>query len=183
MKRIIYIQLVAVVVFLLGCQGGKQTPPGDEDDSLEVVADSTLYGICGAGTSMHSLELITDMEDTLHCLINMDETSMVHGGLITGDRLALIASKNADGEMEAHQVVNLTSLMGKWTSLDKNFEICEGGEVRSSVGAESRRWVAWKMLNGQLLLNADTFDIVQLGADSLALENATGIYIYKRQVN
>ena len=39
----------------------------------------------------------------------------------------------------------------------------------------------WKILNGQLLLNRDTFDITSLGADSLYIENQKGIYTFKRQ--
>ena len=76
--------------------------------------------------------------------------------------------------------INLTTLLGKWTSLDKNFEIVEGGMVSSNVEAESNPWVSWKILNGHLLLNTDTFDIVELGADSLYIENKSGIYVYKR---
>ena len=37
-----------------------------------------------------------------------------------------------------------------------------------------------KILNGQLLLSQDTFDIYELGADSLYLENRSGIFAYKR---
>lgn len=37
-----------------------------------------------------------------------------------------------------------------------------------------------EILNGQLLLNRDTFDIDQLSADSLYLENHDGIFVYKR---
>ena len=52
--------------------------------------------------------------------------------------------------------------------------------VSSNVEAESNPWVSWKILNGHLLLNTDTFDIVELGADSLYIENKSGIYVYKR---
>ena len=52
--------------------------------------------------------------------------------------------------------------------------------VNSNVEAESNPWVSWKILNGRLLLNTDTFDIVELGADSLYIENSQGIFVYKR---
>ena len=71
--------------------------------------------------------------------------------------------------------------MGHWTSIDRNFEIEEGGTVRSSVKAETNPWTSWKILNGQLLLNRDTFDITSLGADSLYIENRNGIFVFKRQ--
>ena len=88
---------------------------------------------------------------------------------------------NEEQGLIATQVINLTTLLGKWTSLDKNFEILEGGIVQSSVQAESNPWTSWKLLNGRLVLNADTFKISCLGADSLYLENEKGIFVYKRQ--
>ena len=53
--------------------------------------------------------------------------------------------------------------------------------VKSSVKAERNPWTSWKILNGQLLLNRDTFNIGHLGSDSLYLENREGIFVYKRQ--
>ena len=76
----------------------------------------------------------------------------------------------------------MTSLTGRWTSIDKNFVIEEGGTVVSSIKAETEPWTNWKIFNGKLLLNKDTFDVVTLGADSLAIENRNGIFVYKRQL-
>ena len=52
---------------------------------------------------------------------------------------------------------------------------------RSNVKAETNPWTSWKILNGKLLLNKDTFAIDKLGSDSLMLENTQGIYVFKRQ--
>ena len=144
-----------------------------------VVVDSTLYGRCGEGTAMHTLELITDQGDTLWFGINNDSVLNVRGGLGAGDRLAVIAGEEYEGERQAQLVVNLTTLLGKWTALDKNFELQEGGVVVSNV-TEPKPLTEWKICNGRLVLSADTFDIYELGADSLYLENADGIYTYKR---
>lgn len=154
-------------------------------------ADSTVYGVCGDGTSMHSLQLVTDAGDTLTYTILDSEADLdgevsggivsnVEGGLMAGDKVA-VTGLNVDGELIANRVINVTSLLGHWTSLDKNFEIEEGGTVRSSLKAETNPWTSWKILNGQLLLNRDTFDITSLGADSLYIENQNGIYTFKRQ--
>ena len=102
------------------------------------------------------------------------------GGLLAGDRLAVVKGQPIDGEMTAKKVINLTTLQGKWTSIDKNFEILEGGEVKSNVEAEKNPWTSWKILNGKLLLNRDTFEIDNIGSDSLELENRNGIFLYKR---
>ena len=156
-----------------------------EDSTLMVgdtVADSTVYGVCGEGTAMHTVELITDAGDTVAYIIQENEEgrSCVQGGLLVGDRLAVIGATDRDGELVAAKVINLTTLQGKWTSLDKNFEILEGGVIKSNVTAESNPWTEWKILNGRLLLNRDTFNIDQLSADSLYLENHDGIFVYKR---
>ena len=54
--------------------------------------------------------------------------------------------------------------------------------VESHVTAESRPYTDWKIVNGRLVLSADTFEVLDLGPDSLYLENDTVIYAFKRQV-
>ena len=168
MKRLVYMMMALVVLFAANSCKDKKTAqvitPTDSLDLEEVADDSTIYGVCGEGTSMHNLELISD-----------------EGGLLAGDRIALIGYKAQDGEMMAQKIINLTSLLGKWTSLDKNFDLLEGGEVKNNVKAETNPWTSWKILNGKLLLNKDTFAIDKLGSDSLMLENTQGIYVFKRQ--
>lgn len=186
MKKLVYVfsVIVAAGLFAVGC---RQTPPADAvqadsdtvtiDEAVEV--DSTVYGVCGEGTAMHTLELVTDGGDTLYYTYQVEEDATILGGLMVGDRIAVMGTESDQG-LVGKKFINLTTLLGKWTSLDKNFEIVEGGMVSSNVEAESNPWVSWKILNGHLLLNTDTFDIVELGADSLYIENKSGIYVYKR---
>lgn len=191
MKNLGFVFASLMLLVLAGCNSKKEKPNLQAKD-VEEVADSTVYGVCGEGTSMHSLELITDTGDTLTYTILDAEADMdgmvtegglvshVEGGLMAGDKVAVTGQK-VDGELIADKVINVTSLLGHWTSIDKNFEIDEGGTVRSSVKAESNPWTSWKILNGRLLLNRDTFNINSLGADSLYIENDKGIYTFKRQ--
>lgn len=191
MKNLGFVFASLMLLVLAGCNSKKEKPNLQAND-VEEVADSTVYGVCGEGTSMHSLELITDTGDTLTYTILDAEADMdgmvtgggfvshVEGGLMAGDKVAVTGQK-VDGELIADKVINVTSLLGHWTSIDKNFEIEEGGTVRSSVKAESNPWTSWKILNGRLLLNRDTFNINSLGADSLYIENDKGIYTFKRQ--
>lgn len=192
MKKLGFVVAAAFAVALAGCNAKKEKAPVAVEETEEM-ADSTVYGVCGDGTSMHSLELVTDAGDTLTYTIVDAEgditggeaagsaVSHVVGGLMAGDKLAVTGQK-LDGELVADRVINVTSLLGHWTSIDKNFEIEEGGTVRSSVKAESNPWTSWKILNGRLLLNRDTFDINSLGADSLYIESARGIFTFKRQL-
>lgn len=192
MKNYVILFASVLLLALSGCTSKKEKPQA-EAEVQEEVADSTIYGVCGDGTSMHSLQLVTDGGDTLiYTILDAEadfdggETteggivSDVEGGLMVGDKVAVTGQK-VDGELIADRVINITSLLGHWTSIDKNFELEEGGTVRSSVKAETNPWTSWKILNGQLLLNRDTFDITSLGADSLYIENSKGIYTFKRQ--
>lgn len=192
MKNYVILFASVLLLALSGCTSKKEKPQA-EAEVQEEVADSTIYGVCGDETSMHSLQLVTDGGDTLTYTILDAEAdfdggetteggivSDVEGGLMVGDKVAVTGLK-VDGELIADRVINITSLLGHWTSIDKNFELEEGGTVHSSVKAETNPWTSWKILNGQLLLNRDTFDITSLGADSLYIENSKGIYTFKRQ--
>lgn len=183
MKNIFYASLVMLAtVFMASCNSKKSNTLADKTDteSENTECDSTVYGICGDGTSMNSLQLITDKGDTLtYTMIDADEETNVKGGLLSGDHLAVTAVKTEDGEMFAQSVINLTSLLGKWSSIDRSFTIKEGGTVDGD-NQEPRPYVDWRILNGKLLLSADTFSIYSLGPDSLLLENRDGIYSYKR---
>lgn len=173
---------------LMACNGNKQkNTDNSAATDTATAADSTLYGICGEGTAMHTLQLITLTGDTLNLSLlpddadDADTRATVNGGLMCGDHLAVLATTTADGPV-ATKVINLTSLMGRWTSISRNFVIEEGGVVTSDVKAETHPYTSWKIYNGQLLLGRDTFNIVTLGPDSLAIENHNGIYLYKRQL-
>lgn len=172
---------------LVACNGNKQKGVDNDvattDDTT--ATDSTLYGICGEGTAMHTLQLITLTGDTLDLALlspDTDQATTVAGGLMCGDHLAVLAHTTAADGLVATKVINLTSLMGRWTSISRNFVIEEGGTITSDVKAETHPYTSWKIFNGQLLLGRDTFNIVTLGPDSLAIENHNGIYLYKRQL-
>lgn len=184
MKKLIFAAVAMAAMVMVGCQSNQKRQTAGSNDSISsenAVADSTVYGVCGENTAMHTLELITDKGDTLSYAMQVEEDAQVQGGLLSGDRLAVIGHTNADGENVATLIVNLTTLCGKWTSIDKNFVIEEGGIVKSNVQAETNPWTSWRICNGKLVLNKDTFQIDELGADSLYLENDKGIFTFKRQ--
>ena len=179
-KSIIFTAVFGCIALLASCNGGKTDNADAQRDTLNVgSADSTIYGKCGEGTMMNTLELVTDDGKTLTFTIDEENGSDVQGGMMSGDRMAVTYCKTAD-ENIAHKVINLTTLLGRWTSLDKNFTINEDGSIESSIQAESKPYTAWTICNAKLILNTDTFDVLSLGADSLSLENSKGIFVYKR---
>ncbi len=181
MKTFEAIFFLFCVLIVAGCNDKRKNVPVMDIVTDSTETDSTVYGRCGEGTAMHTLELVTDKGDTVvYTLEGEDTCANVLGGLFVGDKIAVIG-EHVDGlneDMFAKKVINLTSLLGTWESLDKNFEILEGGAIVSTSGEP--RYTEWKILNGQLILSPDTFDIYSLGPDSLYLENDRGIYGYKR---
>ncbi len=186
-KNLLPVVLVVMTMLFMACNGcdkkEKVMPPPEikNEKTGEEVGDSTVYGEC-LDAAMNSFTLLTSSGDTVdfQC-IGDDEDADVQGGKFIGDRMAVVGIMG-DEYNTAQKVINITSLMGRWTSLDKNFEIKDGGVVESSVAAETNPYTSWKIFNGKLILSRDTFDIVSLGPDSLYLENDRGIFAYKRQI-
>lgn len=158
----------------------KQNRVVDEEEVV-TVADTALYGKCGEATSMHSLQLETDDGEDIILYVDPDSGSLVLGGMMPGDRMTVSYEEKDMGKCIT-KAVNLTTLLGHWTSLDRNFLIHEDGTIESSLSSESNPYKVWSMVNTNIILNNDTFDILSLGADSLELENAKGIFVYKRQM-
>lgn len=182
MKKLLYGFLLVVVAVLGACTDKKPqaTNISINLDSIED-ADTTVYGRCGDGSSMHVLELVTDKNDTIYVSVNEDSIETLKGGMTAGDRMAVAYVKDdeMDGYGRATVAVNLTTLMGRWMALNKTFELLEGGAVTGDT-SEPKPYREWKIFNGHLVLSADTFDIYELSADSLFLESSQGIFAYKR---
>ena len=185
--RLTEVMLSAAVVLMMmaGCKKTKDDnnlPVVKVDEEVETeVGDSTVYGEC-IDAAMNSLTLLTNSGDTIdYVYVGEEGDADVQGGQFPGDKMAVIGVMGKE-ENTAQKVINITSLMGRWTSLDKNFEIKDGGIVESNVTAESNPYTSWKIFNGHLILSKDTFDIVNLDQDSLYLENDKGIFAFKRQM-
>ena len=91
MKTFRNIILLTCAIIILGCKDGKKSAPVIEILTDSAAVDSTVYGRCGEGTAMHTLELITDKGDTIvYTIEGLDTFSNVQGGLFVGDRIAVI---------------------------------------------------------------------------------------------
>ncbi len=191
MKHInILLTILMVAAVLAGCKNGNKEnnlPVEKVEDNNVLPEDTTVYGICADATS-NTVTIVNSNGDSIQyvCSDVYDEegalqTKVVRGGKFVGDRLAVIGVIGEE-ENVASIIVNLTSLMGRWTSLDRDFEIKDGGVIESNVTAETNPYTSWKIYNGKLVLTKDTFDIYELGPDSLILENEKGIFSYKRKI-
>lgn len=148
-----------------------------------VLRDHTIYGLCGNGSSMNTLEVLTDNGDTL--LLSMApalEANQVFGGLEVGDRVAVMANAK---RTEATEIINLNSLLGDWVMPDPidgseevGIRIKEGG-VAESIEMTNIYYRTWKIYDGKLEIlsvregggdaeETNLYEILILGSDTLA---------------
>ena len=198
MKKFGVIAVVACAVLMMGSCGNKSDQvPFDNGDSAEVAnADPTIYGICGDATTMNSLQLITDMGDTLTLDISeAKDEGHVYGGVQTGDRMAVLADAN---RTKAEWVINQATLMGDWVrpnpldgSDEVGISIKEGGIVEG-IDDGSIVYKTWRLTRGKLEIvlmreggseedETYIYDIVKLGADSLVFKDAEETLEFSRQ--
>lgn len=169
-----------VLVTVAGCKDMKRIEAVTvTETSVTEEADSMVYGTCGLGTAMNTLELITDGGDTIiYSIERAGEAGMVLGGLLVGDRMAVMEDR-AEGRRSATKVINITSLMGRWNNLNRSFQLCDSGRVKTDM-RELRPYTEWKLFNGKLILAPDTFDICFIGKDSLYLKDVRGTHGFRR---
>ena len=198
MKKVSVLMMVAVAVWMMASCGGKtQQVPFDDGDSTDLAnADPTVYGVCGEATAMHTLQLLTDTGDTLMLDLNQaQENDQVFGGLQTGDRMAVVPTKD---RKEALVVINQTTLLGNWVMpnpIDGSDEvgICikEGG-IAESIEQSTIVYKTWRLVKGKLEIvlvheggsgedETYIYDIVKLGADSLTYKDSEETFEYARQ--
>ena len=200
MKRFSWIVLtiVAVVMTICSCGGKTQPVPFDNGDSTDMSAlqDPTIYGICGEGSAMNTLQVVTDLGDTIQLDITYArENNKVFGGLQAGDRMAVVPNAK---KTEALIVINQAALLGNWVmpnpldgSDEVGFRINEGGIVEG-IEQSTLTYKTWRLIRGKLELVAvregggedeeiGLYDIVTLAPDSLILKEGDDLYEYGRQ--
>ena len=78
--RLSSLSVVALMLFA-ACDSRHAAQPADSDADTtikEAIADSSVYGIVGEGTAMHTLEVITDVGDTLEFVLADAEIGRAH---------------------------------------------------------------------------------------------------------
>ena len=115
MRHYTMMTLLAVIIAatLGSCNLKKpQHYPYEEVTVYKQVGDSTIYGICGSGSTNSRLQIITDNEDTLY----FDVTEARKNGMILpsysrGENLCVIADTTGT---VALKVINKDMLLGEW---------------------------------------------------------------------
>lgn len=187
-KSSLLLLMAAVATMVVtGCGGKKNAnvAPEDEEVNEPVVwqsEDSTVYGLCGDGSAMNTLQLITDTGDTLNLsVVEAKDQNHVLGGYNVGDRMAVLTDRE---RTMATLVINESALLGNWVmpnpldgSDETGISIREGG-VCESIEQTSIVYRTWRITNGMLELvsireggaedeETNLYEILSLGNDSL----------------
>ena len=189
-KNIIHLLVAAAVIAT--CDGKKSQLPADEVAEKTVAetadSDSTVYGACGDGSAMNTLQLITEQGDTLVLsTTDANDRGRCIGGFQSGDRMAVILK---DG-LTASQVINLSALSGNWISAGQpqtGISLKEDG-VAEGIGNTSVEYRSWRLLNGRLVIESvkggeaitGVYDIVSIGPDSLVFRDSEQLFEYSRK--
>lgn len=179
---------VAACLFAAACKNTTSEQQGGETEGTDTpsATDSTEWvGVCGDGTSMNALELVTG-DDTLYIsLVEARDSDRVYGGLEVGDSIYvwLRADADVDEEQTAQVVVNLNELKGDWIGARNDgsecaFTLAEGHNIKMEYGNEAD-YTSWRIQKGKLLLSTGddaesevrAFDLQLLYSDSLLLKS------------
>ena len=204
MKKIGVIMLMAATVRTAGSCGGKggeqhQEQVEEESDTTVIVTvnrDSTVYGICIDGSAMNTLQLLTDIGDTLNLSIaEANEKGKCYGGFQVGDRIALMLKDKKTAKL----VINQSALLGDWVmpnpldgSSEMGIRIKEGG-IAESIDQPAMIYRSWRIYNGKLeivairdgggdMVETNLYELVSIGPDTLVFKDAEDIFEYSRQV-
>lgn len=186
-------------VLLCGCgDKSRRAVPADNRDSVktEVPARSTVFGICGDGSAMNTLQLIADSGDTLTLSVTAaKDNGKLFGGYAGGDRMAVVVNAKRD---EAELVINETTLLGNWVmpnpidgSSIVGISLRDGG-IAESIDQSTIIYRTWRIVDGQLEImsvregggdmeETNIYDIKKLDGDSLIYGNSEDLFEYGRQ--
>lgn len=198
-SRTVILAMLVSVLTLAGCNMLKDNK-GNVNIEVEGdtygLRDTTVYGLCGRGSTMNELQLITDNGDTLTLsLIEARQENQVFGEFSVGDRMAVLLNNDSTA---AIQTVNMTSMLGDWITEDMmgggtmvGISIKDGG-ICQSINETLVDYKSWRLQNGKLIIVAsrendgefeqeEVYDLLFVGPDSLAYGEPDATYTYTRQ--
>lgn len=188
---------MAAAMLLASCgESLNKKVPFEEVNIAEVVRDTMLYGFCGEGSAMNTLQIITDANDTITLNVAAaKDKNMVFGGYAVGDEMAVAVDKDTT---MATMVINKSALHGNWVqpnpidgSSETGISILKGGTAES-IDQSSIVYKSWRLFNGKLQVVATRndgidleevleFTIKKVTPDSLIIADSEDTYEYSRQ--
>ncbi|MGN1229104.1 MAG: lipocalin family protein [Prevotella sp.] len=199
MRKLMFLALGAIVGLSFMACGNKPAPVYGQGDSTAVdsskMKDVTVYGLCGENAAMNSLQLMTDMGDTLNLNIEeARENNQVLGNYAPGDRLAIVLTPD---QKKVKTVINESVLMGNWlmpNPIDGSSEVgirIKDGGIAESIEQSTIIYKTWKIIDGKLEITlvregggdeeeTNWYTIDKLDADSLIYHVDDEVFEYGR---
>lgn len=194
-----FLALGAIVGLSFSACGNKQNQNTTYEDTTLIdsskIKDVTIFGLCGEGSAMSTLELMTDMGDTLHLsLEDAKENNQVFGSYAPGDRMAVVISPDYKN---VKTVINESVLMGNWmmpNPIDGSSEVgirIKDGGIAESIEQSSIIYKTWKIVDGKLEITlvregggdeeeTNWYTIDKLDGDSLIYHFEDEVFEYSR---
>lgn len=186
MKKLYLLATIAAVLMMGSCgNNGKQQQSAATSDTIEVVEEQqpiSVYGTCGQGSAMNTLQIITDSGDTLNLILTNAKDSMkVYGGYDNGDRMAVLLESD---HKTVRVAINTTTLLGDWWQPNPidgtsymGIRLKDGGTAES-LDQNGIVYKSWKIEDGKLVLTCyreggveedetEAYTITKLDGDSL----------------
>lgn len=199
MKKLFLLAIISVAVMMGSC-GNKEKSQQQSVDKDMVDSESlkpvSVYGTCGPGSAMNTLQIISDSGDTLNFSLSGSRDSLkILGGYDSGDRMALMLSPD---KKNVRIAINETTLLGDWWQPNPidgtaymGIRFKDGGSAES-LDQNGIVYKAWRIIDGNLLLTCyreggteedetDTYTITKLDGDSLVFGNGDDVYEYGRK--
>ena len=191
--------MLTIGLMAASCTNNKPQQYNHEEtlDSIVVVNHNrTVFGLCGEGSAMNTLQLLTDSGDTLSLDLSVArESNNIFGGYECGDKMAVLLTNDRSA---AELVINETTLLGNWVMpnpLDGSsivgISLREGG-IAESIDQSTIVYKTWRIVDGGLEIQSvregggdveetNVYRIVKLDADSLVYMNEEDLFEYSRQ--
>lgn len=199
MNKTFYLYMLTIGLMAASCTNNKPQQYNHEEtlDSIVVVNHNrTVFGLCGEGSAMNTLQLLTDSGDTLSLDLSVArESNNIFGGYECGDKMAVLLTNDRSA---AELVINETTLLGNWVMpnpLDGSsivgISLREGG-IAESIDQSTIVYKTWRIVDGGLEIQSvregggdveetNVYRIVKLDADSLVYMNEEDLFEYSRQ--
>ena len=191
--------MLTIGLMAASCTNNKPQQFNHEEtsDSIVVVNHNRIvFGLCGEGSAMNTLQLLTDSGDTLSLDLSVArESNNIFGGYECGDKMAVLLTNDRSA---AELVINETTLLGNWVMpnpLDGSsivgISLREGG-IAESIDQSTIVYKTWRIVDGGLEIQSvregggdveetNVYRIVKLDADSLVYMNEEDLFEYSRQ--
>lgn len=199
MKKLYLLAIISAVLMMGSCgnkEKQQQTAVASDTTNVEEQKPVSVYGTCGPGSAMNTLQIITDSGDTLNLAITNAKDSMkVYGGYDSGDRMAVLL----EGDRKTVRLaINVTTLLGDWWQPNPidgtsymGIRFKDGGTAES-LDQNGIVYKSWKIENGQLVLTCyreggveedetEYYTITKLDGDSLVFGTGDDINEYGRK--